>query len=176
MASKYEKMSLLKNLPFYSEESKSVKKTAKNFVILNYYLNYRSFFKETKEWTNEQLSDALPFPPKRNKRSKRLTKHQILQNILPLYDSVGISRREHAHKYYAETCDVEVIDNTSLDDPLFLAKRSINNLFRDLLREKRGFKYNLVAISTLKRWRNAINRYDIETIHIKTKAITVTKI
>ena len=174
MASKYEKMSLLKNLPFYSEESKSVKKTAKNFVILNYYLNnyYLSFFKETKEWTNEQLSDALPFPPKRNKRSKRLTKHQILQNILPLYDSVGISRREHAHKYYAETCDVEVIDNTSLDDSLFLAKSSINNLFRDLLREKRGFKYNLVAISTLKRWRNAINRYDIETIHIKTKAIT----
>ena len=49
MASKYEKMNLLKNLPFYSEESKSVKKTAKNFVILNYYLNYRSFFKETKE-------------------------------------------------------------------------------------------------------------------------------
>ena len=91
-----------------------------------------------------------------------------------MYDSVGISRREHAHKYYAETYDVEVIDNKSLDDSLFLAKKSINDLFRDLLREKRGFKYNLVTIVTLKRWNNAINRYDIETIHIKTKAITVT--
>ena len=85
-----------------------------------------------------------------------------------------MSRREHAHKYYAATYDVEVIDNTSLTDSLVLAKRSINNLFRDLLREKRGFKYNLVTIVTLKRWNNAINRYDIETIHIKTKKATVT--
>ena len=27
---------------------------------------------------------------------------------------------------------------------------------------------------TLKRWNNAINRYDIETIYIRSKAITVT--
>ena len=31
-----------------------------------------------------------------------------------------------------------------------------------------------MAIITLKRWNNAISRYDIETIHVKTKAITVT--
>ena len=68
-----------------------------------------------------------------------------------MYDSVGISRREHAHKYYAETYDVEVIDNKSLDDSLFLAKKSINDLFRDLLKEKRGFKYNLEVVVTLKR-------------------------
>ena len=79
----------------------------------------------------------------------------------------------HAHKYYAETYDVEVIDNKSLDDSLFLAKKSINDLFRDLLREKRGFKYNLYIVVTLKRWNNAINRFDIETVKIKAKAITV---
>ena len=50
-------------------------------------------------------------------------KHQILENILPLYDSVVISRRQHAHKYYAENYDVEVIDNKSLVDSLFLAKK-----------------------------------------------------
>ena len=120
------------------------------------------------------MSDVLPFLPKRKKRPKRLTKHQILENILPFYDSVGISRIEHVHKYYAETYDVEVIDNTCLDDSLFLAKSSINNLFRDLLREKRGFNYNLETIITLKRWNNATNTYDIETKNIKAKAITVT--
>ena len=146
-------------------------------VILNCYLNYPFFYKEPKNLTNIQLSKELPFFSEKSKRPKgpkRLTKHQILQNVLPFYDTVGISRREHAHKYYAETYDVEVIDNTSLDDSLFLAKSSIDNLFRDLLREKWGFKYNLVAIVTLKRWNNAINRYDIETKHIKAKAITVT--
>ena len=65
------------------------------------------------------------------------------------------------------------MDNISLDDSLVLAKSSINNLFRDLLRQKRGFKYNLAVIITLKRWNNGINRFDIETKHIKTKAITV---
>ena len=128
---------------------------------------------------NIELSKELPFfPLKRKKtskkRSNRLTKHQILQNILPLYDSVGISRRAHAHKYHAETYNVEITDRISLDDSLFLAKRSINDLFKDLLREKRGFKYNLYIVVTLKRWNYAINRFDIETAKIKTKAITVT--
>ena len=34
---------LLKILPFYSEEIKSAKKTTKNLVILNFYLNYHFF-------------------------------------------------------------------------------------------------------------------------------------
>ena len=114
---------------------------------------------------NIELSKEHPFfPLKRKKRSKktsnRLTKHQILQNILPFYDSAGIVLLEHAHQHAAETYDVEVIDNKSLDDSLFLAKKRINDLFRDLLREK-------------KRWNNPTNTYDILTKNIKAKAITV---
>ena len=44
---------------------------------------------------------------------------------------------------------------------------------KDLLRGKRGFKNNLVAEITLKRWNNAINTYDIETIFIRSNAVTV---
>ena len=159
---------------------KVLKKKNENFTNVNLLSELPFFYKKPKALSNKELSEALPFLPKRPKRSKRpkgLTKHQILQNILPFYDSVEISRREHAHRYYAETYDVDVVDNISLNDSLFLGKSSINNLFRDLLTEKRGFKYfkyNLVAIIPLKRWNNTINRYDIETIHIKTKAITVT--
>ena len=128
-----------------------LKERTKKLVISN--LSELPFFdKKPIELTNIQLSKELPFrPSERKKRPKRLTKHQILQNVLPFFDSVGISRREHAHKYYAETYDVEVIDNKSLDDSLFLAKKSINDLFRDLLKEKRGFKYNLEVVVTLKR-------------------------
>ena len=108
------------------------------------------------------------------KRSKRSTKHQVLSNILPFYDIVGILRSEHAHQYYAETYNVKTKYRISLDDSLFSGKRSINDLFKDLLREKRGFKYNLETIVTLKRWNNAINRFDIERVYIKAHAITVT--
>ena len=51
------------------------------------------------ELTNYQLSKELPFFPKRSKRSKkskrprRLTKHQILKNMLPYCETVGISRK-----------------------------------------------------------------------------------
>ena len=88
--------------------------------------------------SNIKLKELPFFPPKRKKKFKRLSKHQILSNILPLYDSVGISLRERAHKSYAETYDVETTDDKNLDVSLFLVKRSINDLFRDLLREKRG--------------------------------------
>ena len=66
------------------------------------------------------------------------------------------------------------MDSKSLDDSLFLAKRSIKDLFKDLLEEKRGFKYIIVAEITLKRWNNAINTYDIERIYIRSHAETVT--
>ena len=135
------------------------------------------FLDKSEELINKELSEELPFVPKKIKRrkkgSKRLTKYQILSNILPFFDTVGIRKKEHAHRGYAETYNVEVMDNRSLNDSLFLAKKSIKDFFKDLLREKRGFKYNLVAEITLKRWNNAINRYDIETIFIRSGAVTV---
>ena len=165
---------MLKNLSFYSEETKSIKKEKEKTSNISLLSELPFFPKKLKKLTIKQLSDVLPFPPKKPRRLKRLAKHQILENILPFYDSVGILRREHTHRYCAETYNVEFIDNKNLDDSLFLAKSSINNLFTDLLREKRGFKYNLLSINTLKTWNNTTNIYDIETIHIKTKAITVT--
>ena len=73
------------------------------------------FDKKPKELTYIQLWKELPFhSSERKKRPERLTKHQILKNVLPFFDRVRISRREHTYKYYVETYDFEVIDN--LDD------------------------------------------------------------
>ena len=83
-------------------------------------------YKKPKELTNIQLPKEFPFhTPKRKIRPKRLTKHQILENVFLFYDTVGISRKEHAHKGYAETYNVEVIDNKSLNDSLFIEKSSM---------------------------------------------------
>ena len=81
-----------------------------------------------------------------------MNKHQILKYILPLYDTVGISRSQYAHKGYAQTYKVEVVDRTSLSDSLFFAKSSIIDLFKDLLQEINGFKYMLSTTITLKIW------------------------
>ena len=44
---------------------------------------------------------------------------------------------------HAETYKVEIINNKSLSDLLYVSKNNIKNLFDELLREKRGFKYVL---------------------------------
>ena len=71
--------------------------------------------------------------------------------MLLFYDDVAVLRKEKAFKNYAETYKVETIDNKSLSDSLSLSKNSIKNLFNDLLREKRGFKYILSTKITSKK-------------------------
>ena len=171
MAQKYKNKNSLKNLPFYSEETKSSKKENKTFSNFKFLSELPFFSKEPKELTNKKLSEVLPFPPKKKRRSKRLTKHEILSNVLSFYHSVGNLRSQYAQKGYAETYNVEVTDRIILSDSLFLAKSGTNDLFKDLSQEKRGFKNNLLATITLKRWNNAINRYDIETVYLRSEAI-----
>ena len=66
------------------------------------------------------------------------------------------------------------MDTKSLADSLFLSKRSINDFYKDLLEEKKGFKYILSKKVTLKKWSNATNTYDIDTIYRNSDPITVT--
>ena len=60
----------------------------------------------------------------------------------------------------------------SLSDLLFLSKNSIESLFNDLLREKRGFKYILGTKITLKKRIND-NEIKYSTVYFNsiTKAI-----
>ena len=140
-STEYKKKDLLKFQPFYTTEIKKNKRKKRKT---------KKSIKNPKKLSNKELSQALPYYPKKSKKPKRLTKRQTLQNILPFPETVGISRRERAFKGSGETY-VEVIDNKSLGDSLFLAKRSIIDFLKDLLEEKRGFKYSLLAIVTFKK-------------------------
>ena len=63
-------------------------------------------------------------------------KNYELLRGLPFYDDINISRKERAFRGFADTYKVEVINNKSLSDSLFVIKNSIKNLFHELLREK----------------------------------------
>ena len=102
-AQKYKIRNLLKNLSFHSAKIKSSEISSKDSSDIKFLSELPLFHKKPKELTNKQLSGALPFPPTRPKRPKRLIKNQILQNILPFYDSAVISKRERAFRGYAET-------------------------------------------------------------------------
>ena len=117
MSSQYKNKDLLKTQPFYSKEIKSVRKKNKKDS------DFKSFTKKPKQLSNKKLSDILALPSERKKRPKRLIKYQILRNVLPLFDDVGILRRKYAVRNYAGTYEVKVMDSKSLDDSLFLAKK-----------------------------------------------------
>ena len=168
MSSQYKNKDLLKIQPFYSEEIKSVRKKNKKDN------DFKIFTKKPKQLSNKKLSDILALPSERKKRPKRLIKYQILRNVLPLFDDVGILRRKYAVRNYAGTYEVKVMDSKSLDDSLFLAKKSSNDFFRDLSKEKKGFKYILSTRITFKKWNNATNSHDIDTIYRNSDPITVT--
>ena len=70
---------------------------------------------------------------------------------LPFYDDIKISRKERAFRGYAKTYKLEIINNRSLSDLLYVIKNSINILFDELLRETKGFKYVLSTKITLKK-------------------------
>ena len=98
--------------------------------------------KKSQNITNKELSKALLFlwtKIKKNKNTKNL------QNIQSFYDDLEILRSKHTQNLCAENYIVEIVDNTNLDESLFIAKKPITRLFKKLLKERQNFKYNLVV-------------------------------
>ena len=87
-----------------------------------------------------------------------------MQVTISFYDDIDISRKERTFKKYAETYDVEIINNKSLSDSLSVSKNSIKNLFDELLREKRVFKYVLSTKTILKKRINVLMIMNIDIL------------
>ena len=68
------------------------------------------------------------------------------------------------HFMYAKTYKVEIINNKSLSDLLYVSKNSIKNLFDELLKENRGLKYVLSTKIILKKRIND-NEHKYSTIY-----------
>ena len=97
-------------------------------------------------------------------------KNYELSRELPFYNDINILRKEGAFRGYAKTYKVEVIDNKSLSDLLSASKNTIKNLFDELLREKRGFKYIISVKITLKKRIND-NEFDLKTLYFNSLII-----
>ena len=142
---------LSKQLPFYGE---SIKSKIKKFTTAK-LLSELPFFKKPKkakikQLTIKKLLQEQPFYKQPIKKSciKKLSNQELLHE-LPFYDDINILRKDRTFGGYAETYKVE-INNRNLSDLLSVSKNSIKNLFDELLREKRVFKYIASVKITLK--------------------------
>ena len=78
--------------------------------------------------STKKLWSKQPFykQPIKNPSIKKLSNFELLRE-LPFYNNITILRKEKAFKKYAETYEVEIINDKSLSDSSSISKNSIKN-------------------------------------------------
>ena len=86
----------------------------------------------------------LPFYNKHieKPRVKHLKNIDLLSE-LPFYEELNVIKTDHAFRGYAMSYKVEIIEKKDPIKQLEASKSSIKNLFKDLLDETKGFKYQI---------------------------------
>ena len=170
MSSQGNNINLLKQLPFYG---KTIKPRIKEFANAKLLTELPFFEKpikvKIKQLTTKKLLQEQPFY-KQPIKSHAL-KNSASRNYYVSYHFMTILRflrKERAFRGYAKTYKVEIINNNNLSDSSPVNKNSIKNLFDELLREKRGFKYIIEVKTTLKKRINEnkliMNHYQVVVI------------
>ena len=104
------------------------------------YKPYENEFWNEKEAKN--LFQTLPFYNVLIEKPeiKKLSNIELLLE-LPFYDELSITEVSKAFKRHARSYNVEIVDHKDPLVQLEASKSSIKDLFKDLLNEMKGFKY-----------------------------------
>ena len=160
----------IKILHLYTKITKNTKNRNKKISKPTILSKFPCFAKKSQNITNKELYKALLFLWTKIKKNKN-TKNP--QNIQSFYDDLEILRSKHTQKLCAENYIVEIVDNTNLDESLFIAKKPITRLFKKLLKERQNFKYNLVVKVTMGKEIDAAGNVEFQAPYFKSKEITV---
>ena len=109
--------------------------------------------KEINFWDYKKLLKILPFYNilidfMEKPKIKRLSNVELL-NELPFYNSLSIKEISEAFERYAKSFSIEIVDKKDPLIQLNSSKSSIKDLFKDLLYEMDGFKYQITMNATL---------------------------
>ena len=101
----------------------------------------------------------LPFYNKHIEKAKiKCLKNIDLLSELPFYEELNVIKTNHAFREYAVSYKVEIVEKKDPTKQLEASKASIKDLFRDLLSETKGFKYQITLKVMFKKiqakWRN----------------------
>ena len=134
MSSRGNNLNLLKQLPFYGKTIKPRIREFTNATLLSQLPFFEKPLKaKIKQLSTKELLSKQTFykQPIKKPRVKKLSNRKLLRE-LPFYDDINISRKQRVFKKYAETYEVEIINNKSLSDLFSVSKNSIKNLFDEL--------------------------------------------
>ena len=100
-------------------------------------------------WNNKNLLIILPFYKilidfMEKPKIKNLTNVELLHE-LPFYKGLGVKEVSEAFKRYAKSFNIEIIDRKDPLAQLYTSKSCIKDLFKILLCEMKGFKYQITT-------------------------------
>ena len=108
---------------------------------------------------------------------KKLSNLQLLKE-LPFYDELNIVKNKTAFNSHTKSYKIEIIDKKDVIIQLKSSEISIENLFKDLLMEMKGFKYQMtlrVLLSKVESRGNALHsdfiKYSTIYLNSLTKAV-----
>ena len=95
-------------------------------------------------WDEAKIFKILPFHDSHIEKPeiKKLNSVQLLKE-LPFYDELSIAKNQNAFSGYARTYKIEIVDKRDVAIRLKACKISIKGLFKDILIELKGFKYQI---------------------------------
>ena len=76
---------------------------------------------------------------------KKIISNTFLLQELPFYDELNVLKSSNAFSGYARSYKVEIVDHKDPLVQLQASKSSIEDLFKDLLDEMEGFKYQITV-------------------------------
>ena len=125
-------------------------------------------------WDANKIFKILPFynsyidQPK----VKKLNNVQLLKE-LPFYDELSIVKNKTAFSGYAQSYKIEIVDKRYVIVQLKASKISVVELFKDLLIELKGFKYQITLAVLLSKVKNS---GDVENSPVYFNSLTKTVI
>ena len=107
-------------------------------------------------WDSNKIFKILPFYDSYidKPKVKKLNNVQLLKE-LPFYDRLSIAKNKTAFSGYAQSYKIEIVDKRDVIVQLKASEISIVQLFKDLLIELKGFKYQITLVVLLSKVKNS---------------------
>ena len=107
-------------------------------------------------WDANKTFQILPFYNSYTEKSKvkKLKNVQLLKE-LPFYDELSIVKNKTAFSGYARSYKIEIVNKRDAVVQLKASEIVIKDLFKDLLIELKGFKYQITLAVFLRKMKNS---------------------
>ena len=124
-------------------------------------------------WDETKIFKTLPFYDSYTEKPKikKLSNIRLLKE-LPFYDDLSVVKNTTAFSGYAQSYKIEIVDKKGVIVQLKSSEIRIENLFKDLLIEMKGFEYQITPCVLLSKIKSS-DFIEYSTVYLNSLTKTV---